>query len=387
MKNNEVPRFFEYYELIEKYYKERDTNSEALTQCVRYCQIVIENSKDFIKVWLAEDRKLGNVNPKFPRIPAFERLAIIYEKQGNYAAAIEVCNRAIDLDLHNPEKCHSPVDFEKRIERLKKKLPDNLDLVSQTPKKSGKTRQLKTENARWDKEQGISVRWIEGRKIKAQSSKSLYEVSDGNHVTIENLALNHYKQLGFQGIWSENDYWTVIMTLLFWDQIFAKLPGLYADVFKDFPNELQDIPLDLFTPEFYPRREKLILSREQELLSAGLLAQKKSDLQDVLLVSHRKNFGRKTRLIDWQRFSREELLLPFGQLTDRQILKITRRLLEDYNNTRRGLPDLFLVSTTSTVFAEVKSEKEKIADHQFEWLQFLKTQIGCNVEICRVAST
>ncbi len=68
-------------------------------------------------------------------------------------------------------------------------------------------------------------------------------------------------------------------------------------------------------------------------------------------------------------------------------MKIMRKLLENYSENRRGLPDLFLVDHSGKPkFVEVKSEKEKVADHQVGWLKFLQNQVGISVEICRVIS-
>ena len=80
-------------------------------------------------------------------------------------------------------------------------------------------------------------------------------------------------------------------------------------------------------------------------------------------------------------------ILLFSQkiLTRDQILLIMKRLLENFNDHRRGLPDLFLADSSGIPkFVEVKAEKEKIADHQISWMKFLQDQVEISVEICRV---
>ena len=74
-------------------------------------------------------------------------------------------------------------------------------------------------------------------------------------------------------------------------------------------------------------------------------------------------------------------------LSDQQIIRIMRRLLENFNENRRGLPDLFLVDQSGKPrFVEVKAEDEKVADHQLVWLSFLKDQVEVPVEICCVVA-
>jgi hypothetical protein len=62
------------------------------------------------------------------------------------------------------------------------------------------------------------------------------------------------------------------------------------------------------------------------------------------------------------------------------------RLLENFSENRSGLPDLFLVHSGTPLFSEIKAEREKVAEHQVQWMQYLKGQVGIAVEICRVVS-
>ena len=55
-----------------------------------------------------------------PRIPAFKRLAIIYERQDRYEEALAVCDQALDIGTTDGTKG----GFEGRKERLRKKMND-----------------------------------------------------------------------------------------------------------------------------------------------------------------------------------------------------------------------------------------------------------------------
>lgn len=100
-------RHMMYNRIIKAYYKKRNEREDALEMCINYCKNDIDIVDKFLKEWDGEP----------PRIPSFKRLAIIYEKQGKYQEAIEVCDKALKRGLEDNTKG----GFESRKERLKKK--------------------------------------------------------------------------------------------------------------------------------------------------------------------------------------------------------------------------------------------------------------------------
>lgn len=98
---------FTYNELIEVYYKQRDSREDAIEKCVEYCQKDIQIAGEFV-------REFGEV----PRIPAFKRLAIIYEKQERYEEALDVCDKALKIGTTDGTKG----GFEGRKERIHRKM-------------------------------------------------------------------------------------------------------------------------------------------------------------------------------------------------------------------------------------------------------------------------
>ena len=64
--------------------------------------------------------------------------------------------------------------------------------------------------------------------------------------------------------------------------------------------------------------------------------------------------------------------------------KIMDRILSDFFEYRSGLPDLTLVKGNEIKFAEVKSPKEKVMDHQIYWHRFLRSECNLEVDIIRV---
>jgi tetratricopeptide (TPR) repeat protein len=128
-----------YNNLIDLCYKRRTENNIWLDKCIEYCKkdikifpifknTYIENQREFLKqlannkfTSLKEREQLliEAANPRFDlRIPSFERLCIIYEKQKEYQKALETCELALSYGLSDNTKG----GFSGRIERIKKKI-------------------------------------------------------------------------------------------------------------------------------------------------------------------------------------------------------------------------------------------------------------------------
>jgi tetratricopeptide (TPR) repeat protein len=237
-----------------------------------------------------------------------------------------------------------------------------------------------------DEENGFPIRWIEAQRLTIGKGKAYYKGANGKELTIEQIVLERLQNEGYGGQWTENAYWWEIMALLFWDVIYARLPGVYTPQFGEFPSRNQDMPMDFFKPEFFIHRKGLIQRRIQELTAPRMLGLVKPSIEAELKASFQKHYGKPCRPIeDWKRFSFPVILKAAQVLSDKQILLIVYRLLQNFNENRRGMPDLFLVDPSGKPrFAEVKSEKEKVEEHQINWLTYLRDRVNIPVEICRV---
>lgn len=230
-------------------------------------------------------------------------------------------------------------------------------------------------------------RVIFGRRSPTKTKgKALYVSTNGQDVTIEQLALEHYRADGYEGLWSENHYWWQIMMLLYWDVIYARLPDVYEPTIGAFPSQMQDIPRDMFTEEFFARRQKIIEDRTRFLTKPGLFGLRPPSLLERELRSAWKTHkGEPCRFFDqWQKFTVDELAFATRNLKPSELLAIMSRLLRDFNFYRRGFPDLFLSRDGHPLFVEVKGEEEAISEAQSDWHSYLVQQVRIPVEICRV---
>ena len=107
------------------------------------------------------------------------------------------------------------------------------------------------------------VRFKEVR-VAPEERRSVVRVH-GSEGFVEEITLESFRKRGWNGLISENDLWWVLMSLLCWDVIFARLDGVWSKQFGDFPSEFEDMPRDLFKKEFYSRRAAIVDKRLNEL--------------------------------------------------------------------------------------------------------------------------
>lgn len=103
-----------YHSKIEIYYKNRNNDPDALEKAIEACKQQIEISLKTKSACKREDMKLGIKNDSLPRHKGFEQLAIIEEKQNRFESSILISEEALKQGWAG--------DWEKRIERCKKKL-------------------------------------------------------------------------------------------------------------------------------------------------------------------------------------------------------------------------------------------------------------------------
>jgi len=96
-------------ERIQFYYRWRDSHEGALEKAIKACQEQVELGPQTAKMFSTEERWGW-----MPRHYGYDQLAIIYEKQGRFMEAIELCELGKSQGWSN--------EFDKRLIRLRKKL-------------------------------------------------------------------------------------------------------------------------------------------------------------------------------------------------------------------------------------------------------------------------
>ena len=182
------------------------------------------------------------------------------------------------------------------------------------------------------------------------------------------------QQSATRALFAENDMWVVFWVLLYWEEIFSRLPGSFDPrLGSAFPAAGQDIPSDLFSTSFFSSHERLYRERRRHLERADLAVELKHGRQ--------KSNGSWTRLLeDSDRFEEGELEAALAVLPAESVLRVLDRLWLNFNEYRRGLPDLLLIAAPP-VLIEVKGHKDRLSAEQADWLLYLVSECSLTCEV------
>ncbi len=178
---------------------------------------------------------------------------------------------------------------------------------------------------------------------------------------VERRTLDHLREQGFEGFFAENGLWRNLFGLLFWDIIFAPLPGV-------FQHRFQRGPLDLMTPQFKAKRESALASRLD-----WIRAQSPQQLQAEALGVHDRKLGVACHLVAWGDPGRAALQTALDRVPGPALAKVFERLSLDLARYGRGLPDLFVFPKDKEGFEllEVKGPGDQLRPEQGRWIDYL----------------
>jgi len=228
------------------------------------------------------------------------------------------------------------------------------------------------------------------KSSRLSNGKPRYLLKDKEVSAIE-AAINHYSEKGYKALWTGNEYWWTLMTLIFWDGIFAPIEGAVQvsirNVIVDLkPNDSRfeklfaktidnnGAPADFMTEEFYTRRKKIFDDLIQEL--------RNRNLERRLLNSFNDNVGMFVQTVEnWARFPSQVLRIAVNRLEPDKILGICERLIANFKDNRFGLPDLMVYNDSEVFFAEVLEEGESLTPEKTEWHDYLSKALQLKVEL------
>lgn len=196
-----------------------------------------------------------------------------------------------------------------------------------------------------------------------RGGKALYLNRAGDPVWIELAAL----ELLGDGEYSENVICRALFGLLFWDVIFAPVPGV-------FQHQFHDAPLDAGSEQFYVARRDLIEARLAQLARVDLGAEVCRAWD-----AHR---GERCAFVYWEGCERD-VLARCARLMGGRLAGVLDHLARHPKRHGHGLPDLLLWDDDDVRFVEVKGPGDQLLVEQRLWHDVL---LGCgfDVKVARV---
>jgi hypothetical protein len=166
-----------------------------------------------------------------------------------------------------------------------------------------------------------------------------------------------YSDAGDATYFVENGLMNGLFGLAFWEQIFARVPGVFV-------NPFQFAPLDMHSGEFYSRRQQAVDRRIEQLrqLSAG-----------ELFAAYDRFYGYANSWVNWQLLTRPMLELVVLNIPLENLEAIWRRILFDPQSNRSGFPDLVQFPAVGGYeLIEVKGPGDTLQKNQKRWLRYFK---------------
>ena len=191
--------------------------------------------------------------------------------------------------------------------------------------------------------------------------------------SVEEMCLSHYRALGYRGYHSEGGILRTLFAYLFYDILFTYVPNVFQTPY-------QTCPLDLHSDAFYPSRLSEVNSRLAEISNGQGM--------DIVKRVWDEHNERKTCVVglDWS-FDINDLLEIVESFGGEALSTCCKVLAQEYGQRGGGVPDLFLWKKDGAedqgevMFAEVKSENDRLSDTQRLWIHVL-TGAGVTVELC-----
>ena len=213
--------------------------------------------------------------------------------------------------------------------------------------------------------------------IGRRGAKTIWidEFEGGGECSVEAMCLSHYRSEGWRGYHSEGGIVRTLFGYLFADIMFTYVPNV-------FQTEYQSCPLDLFTDAFYPSRSSEVNRRLVEI-GNGAAAH-------LIRGVWEREHERQTCVvgIDWT-FALEDLLdiVDCFERNREGLATICKVMAQEYQQRGGGIPDLFLWhrERKEVMFAEVKSENDRLSDTQRLWIHVL-TGAGIPVELANAVA-
>lgn len=199
---------------------------------------------------------------------------------------------------------------------------------------------------------GVEVQSVERTKL-TQLDLEL-ELIDGR---VEACVRQHLACEAAPVFYVENALICSLFGLMFWDAIFAPIPGAFFHRFHS-------APMDLYEPEFVRRRQALIDACFAQLDTGEYLAS----------IRHRfeTKSGTSSPFVAWGLIDSALLDLALRCIPPAHLRLFFQHILEDIRDNCTGLPDLvqFWLEERRYRLIEVKGPGDRLQDHQRRWAQF-----------------
>lgn len=188
--------------------------------------------------------------------------------------------------------------------------------------------------------------------------------------SVETAVSRHLSDDGAPAIYVENALINSLFGLLFWDAVFAPVPGAFFHPF-------QSGPADLHHADF-ARRRSALFAQAYALLDNDCH-------RPLILRNFHLKYGTQSPFVYWSAIDETLLAMALDCMPALHLRRCFERLLSDLKTNRSGLPDLiqFWPAQRRYRLIEVKGPGDRLQDNQLRWLRYF-AQHEIPVIVCHV---
>jgi hypothetical protein len=255
--------------------------------------------------------------------PSRERMARIYDQQGQQQAALEHCVQIIDQPLDESEIQFACMFATRLVKRHGFAAPES----------------------------------VEQQRIT--HLPEIVELELARHDSVEIAVAEYYASLDDTDSchYVENSLFNAVLGLLLWDVVFAPLPGAFY-------NSFQYRPSDFYAPDFCARRSDL-------LTKIWASINNNEDIWRIVSARWQQKQGLLNPLVNWQDISLEIIRLALERIDYLHWRAVFDRILRDLRNHRSGFPDLVHFPPAGGYrLIEVKGPGDSLQRNQQRWMQY-----------------
>jgi VRR-NUC domain/FAN1, HTH domain len=311
---------------VPDYKKNRTANYVILKLFLEYSKVV---EKQFPSTFLSYMKTLEKFY--YPS----ELSTIYYEKQIISAKKFK-----------KPKKVNSLLN--ELIQKSKNPNFEELTLIEKTQSWLQKKRRTKIQT---------KIKKIELPKGKRLNNRVLYSIN-GVHFYVEDAVILKLKEENHTSFHSENLLIPTIAGILFFDEIFTSVKGM-------FQSNYQIGPLDFYKTNFYKRRKTQFDKKFSEL-------NKVKDFFNYFKENYDLHFKKAIPSVFWNGFTKNDLYFIVQNIPPKDILILCKRYLEFPKIHKRGMPDLITFKENNYSFIEVKSPNDKLSEAQKHWINYME---------------
>ena len=226
---------------------------------------------------------------------------------------------------------------------------------------------------------GAKTIWLDPALHTVTDPETGEEAEVEGECSVEAMCLSSYRALGYKGYHSEGGIVRTLFAYLFYDVLFLYIPNV-------FQTEFQTCPLDLHTDAFYPSRMSEVNGRLNDISNG--------EAPRLMKEVHETHHERKTCVVglDWT-YDIDDLLEIAASFPPAALSTVMKVMAQEYGQRGGGVPDLFLWKAAQedgkgggeVMFAEVKSENDRLSDTQRMWIDVL-SGAGVRVELCHAVA-